>query len=467
MPNITLTGYKLVQSLDAFVPCGAKPGTFVCTVIPNPGEFQYDVATRALYIDGGFGGLTFPNLTLKKNPARHLNRLRLVLEDERAKFRTVNVSSCWNPTTPSGSTVERFETDLQFIWDKIAESTGMTIDSSQLNANVFFRPSLKHKTLDTFVSELLYYSASRLTWDAVGGRWVVRHANNFEQLNYSNAMRKALWSNIPSAIILRTAPTIYQSDLDVQAGVLNSDDDLVSFADAGINVSDYFNGFGGDMRHQNSAFRVWEVTGGSQGDLGDTRTIPCRYETVAVGCPPIAMEPFFHGAIASFDHFPSPSGQLVRSYANVVTNGGRIVAADRPVLPISGGSLQQTCKLRIAYNLTEGAGLARKQKTYQVPGGQEAGEHFVDIPQITPFVVDHPNTNIVANNWITQADSIGQLHANRMGINRQQTELLTIADVSKASHVSAVRYRMHLFPTTEVRMHVVSSPEIPTSFEIY
>lgn len=465
MPNITLSGYKLVQGVDAFIPYGAKPGTFVCTVIPELGQFLYESAPHTLILNGGQSNLTFPRLTLKNPPARQLNMLRLVLEDERAKFRSIDASQCWNPRTMHGTTVSRFENTLDFIWNKIAAVTGMPISMQGLEQDIFFTPSIEHKKLDTFVAELLHYSSCRLMWDALAQTWVVKHADNSGTLNLTNAMRKSLSSKIPSNITLRTGPVVYQSDLNVRTGVLDSNHDLITFASAGLTAADYFGGFGTQLE-ENSAFRVWEITGGGQGPVDNIRTLPYRYETVAVGCPPVAMEPFFHGAIANFDHFPSPSGEIVRSYAKVQTNGGRIVVADRPVLPITSGALAETCKVRIAYNLTDGAGLERKTKDYTVPGGTEAGDYFVDIPQIKPVIVNHPNTNIPQSTWEVEADKLGPLHADRMSIPRQQVELLTISDVTKAPQVSAVRYQMHLPPNEMIRMHIVMSPEIPAPFEI-
>lgn len=466
MPSVTLTGLELVTSVDAFVPNGAEPGTFVCTGIIKPGEFDFETSQLTLTMQSEGGVLTFSNLRLKREPNRDRNMVRLILEDERQYFRSLNVPESLSVWTADGDFVTGVSRDLDQIWQEIETATGFTIDTFNLNSTLQFIPSVRHKTLMGYVKELLHFSACRMIPDPTNNKWIVRHVDNLTPLNLSEGVYKPIVGEIPATLTVRTGPTVYHADLDVEAVLLKDDMTLDTFGGLGINPRSYFNGFAGNaggqslLNLQRTAFRLWRVTGANASDI---QLLPVRLETIAPGSPPVAMKPHLHGALCNFDTLPWTGGNT-RSPASILNNGGNVAASDHPVLPHSGGSLGTALKLRTAYNLRNGSELVREEVTRAIGG--TGGVRYVDVPQIAPIVITHANTNIDDTAWSTQLSEVADLHAARLKVIPQQTHLHIIADVSRASHVSAVRYRMHLFPGTQIQMHVFSSPEISGPFSV-
>lgn len=466
MPSASLTGLDTLTGVDAFVPNGADPGTFVCTGVIESGQDEFETSQLTLRMETGLGELVFPNLRLKREPTRERNMVKLVLEDERQYMRSLHVPKGLNAWTADGDFITGLSRTLSQIWSDIATATGFTITTSGLSATLNFKPACHHTSLASYVKELLYFSSCRMTPDPTNGGWIVRHAKIGTQLDLSECVYRPLNAEIPATLTVRTGPTIYHADVPVQAVLLKDDMSVATFSGLGITPSSYFKGFVGDaggqslVNLQRTAFRLWQVTGGLASTI---QLLPFRLETIAPGSPPVAMKPFLHGELCNFDTLPWTDGDS-RSPAEIVSNSANIAVSDQPVLPHYSGSLGTTLSLRTAYNLKAGADLVRSTTTRTIGGN--GGIRIVDVPQINPIVVSYSPTNIDATVWATQLSEVADLHADRLKIKSQQTQLHVIADVSRAADVSAVRYRMHLTPGPQIQMHVFSSPEISGPFPV-
>lgn len=468
--SVYLGGLPLNKGLDAYIPTGADPGVFVCEAITDESLLYYGEGVT-LTINTGLGQtLQFPRLRPKVEPARKGGAVRLVLVDERYLLEKIPAGPCWNPTLPDGTQAAvAMQKTLQQVWAEIATATGFTIDASNLSTSARFAPAVKHENMKTLVQELLYATASRMLWDGEAGTWVIRHVSASGFPEFASRANRPAAKHVPAQITVRTAPTIYQSDLTVENVIYTTAGGLQTLGALGITPSSYFNGFAGDLGGQDAttlqtcAFRLWRATGGqASGTVDDVRLIPCRYEPIAPGCPPVAHDAFFHGTLCNFDHYPYTDAE-VRSFAKMEVNGSNLAVSSEPVLPWSSNALSDTCTLRTAYNLAEGAGLKRKTRTYAV-GGLDATPYYVDLPQIVPLEVSHSNTKIDNTAWQTQADALGPLHAARLGVPSSQAVVNFIADMSPFSATSAIRYRVHMEPLMEVQTIVQLGPETSGPF---
>lgn len=371
--------------------------------------------------------------------------VRFVLEDERWKLRNTIMQKSFN-VYGLGGVVENARTIAE-LWQDIAVASGITITSQNLPA--FFPPAQWHgRTAQECANELLEITACRMVYDPIQSVFVVSGAGTGSTPNLSARWRRPAITERPQKVIVRTAPTLYESAIDISARLPNDDGELVSFTDAGATPIDFFSGFESEAiarraEWRNNAFRVWEITGA---------TYPRALAPVDISAQPFR-------SIANL--LPEVRGERMtyvpRTFQVSTSTGVAITRVEfepsslyaftsDPVLRVDGsGVLQTDARLVTCYYAFED-GIPDRQFKEAVVAGGNGPEQTLDVLWLKPVDSNVNDAPSALTAWEAIAQTIAVAHATKWTAQAEQVTIGGLHGTEGSGHVGAVRYRVSLMP---------------------
>jgi hypothetical protein len=437
--SVLIDGVIQPIRVDIYSPSTAEPGTIVvdCGDISSINKFM-DVSIIVLGVE-----YRWNNCMLVSPPRWMGSYVRFVLQDQRHMLDQYMTGSA-NIFLP-GCAV-RNERTFQQLWGDIANRTGVPISAQA--SDIKLPAQWEKKTAKQCAADMLRQSAHNMVYDPVQQQFLVVPAGDGAYPNRSERRRREIPVVLPSSVIARSGPVLYESELPARAMVPDDTGIPVTFAVAGIDEEDFFSGFEAapnDMRafYRNAAFRWWEVTGATfPRGLAQNEMILQPYRSIPHLLPEVRGEEMTY----------IPRGVQNKAVNGIgmsavrITPGDTMVFADNAVIPASDdGTLSLDAVVVACYYALTGTTPDTKEVERVVVGGTGPSV-VINADWLLPIESSMPDVPDRSDLWEEQLEIIADYLDTKYKYNASEAKLPGMVSTGGSGKVGAVRYRVSLEP---------------------